>query len=205
MRPLRSYRRLVETAHVMESPVGAADETLARVATCLRETGIAFAVAGGFAVLAHGYERFTNDVDLLVGASDLPTAVRVLRAAGFRGGRTPLGARLHDARTGVRIDLLGTAFQGDERALRRSRRTGACLPVIPADHLVLMKLESGRSQDDSDVVGLLKAGVDAASVARYLRRTWPELPPRFRKLAAQARAERMARPRRRAPGSPRRV
>src|SRR5207247_5840064 len=73
---------------------------------------------------------------------------------------------------------------------------GGFLPVIPVGHLILMKLESGRSKDDADVVELLKAGASPAAVARYLRRTWPELLPRFRRLTAQARTERSPRPRR---------
>jgi len=91
---------------------------------------------------------------------------------------------------------VGTGFEGDERALARSLRERRLLPVIPVGHLILMKLESGRSKDDADVVELLKAGASPAAVARYLRRTWPELLPRFRRLTAQARTERTPRPRR---------
>ena len=58
-----------------------------------------------------------------------------------------------------------------------------------------MKLEAGRSQDDADVVALLKAGASSANVGRYLGRTWPELLPRFRRLVAQARRERVPSPR----------
>ena len=82
-------------------------------------SGLTTAVAGGFAVIEHGYERFTKDVDLLVYAGDLLRAIEVLRPAGLRGGRTPIGARLRDEQTNVGIDLLGTAFEGDERALAR--------------------------------------------------------------------------------------
>jgi hypothetical protein len=117
--------------------------------------------------------------------------MRALRAAGFIGARTPVGARLRDEATRVDVDLLGTAFAGDERALARAGRGRRRLAVIPVEHLVLMKLESGRSKDDADVVELLKAGTSSANVGRYLRRTWPELLPRFRRLVAQARAERV--------------
>ena len=89
---LRSYRELLQAAWVREVPVGPVDETLTRVGRILREAGIHFAVAGGFAVIEHGYERFTKDVDLLVHAGDLSRAMKALRAAGFRGGRTPIGA-----------------------------------------------------------------------------------------------------------------
>ena len=154
---LRTYRQLLQAAWVREVPVGPVDETLARVGRVLREAEIPFAIAAGFAVIEHGYERFTKDVDLLV----------------------------------------GTAFDGDERALASSSRARRLLPVIPLEHLVLMKLETGRSKDDADVVELLKAGTSAATVERYLRGTWPELLPRFRQLAARARSERTARRRRR--------
>jgi len=194
---LRTYRQLLQAAWVREVPIGPVDETLARAARILRESGIAFAVAGGFAVIEHGYERFTKDVDLLVRAGDLSRAIEALRAGGFHGRRTPIGAKLRDVRTRVDVDLVATAFDGDERALARSRRARSPLPVIPVAHLILMKLEAGRSQDDADVVALLKAGASRANAARYLRRTWPELVPRFERLAERARAERVSRPRRR--------
>jgi len=193
---LRTYRELLQAAWVREVPVGPVDETLARVGRVLREADVPFAVAGGFAVIEHGYERFTKDVDLLVYAADLLRAMKALRAAGLRGGRTPIGAKMRDEGTGVEVDLLGTAFEGDERALARSVRARGLLPVIPVVHLILMKLETGRLQDEADIVELLKAGASPVAVGRYLRRTWPELVPRFQKLAARSRAERTPRPRR---------
>src|SRR5881628_1027841 len=102
---LRRYRELLQAAWVREAHVGPVDETLARVGRVLRDADIPFAVSGGFAVIEHGYERFTRDVDLLVYARDLPRAVNALRARGFRGGRTPIGARLRDDRTAVDVDL----------------------------------------------------------------------------------------------------
>src|SRR5262245_7463765 len=202
---LRNYRHLLQAAWVREVPVGPVDETLARVGCILRDAKVPFAVIGGFAVIEHGYERFTKDVDVLVYAADLPRAIAVLEAAGLTSGGTSIGAKLRDPQTGVDVDVLGTAFEAEERALARSARTRTALPVIPVAHLILMKLESGRSKDDADVVELLKAGTSPGSVARYLRRAWPKLLPRFRQLAARARAERTLRPRRgpRPPGRPR--
>jgi hypothetical protein len=193
---LRTYRELLQAAWVREVPVGPVDEVLARVARILRDAKVPFAVAGGFAVIEHGYERFTKDVDLLVRADDLIRAMDTLRAAGFRGQRTPIGARMRDERTAVIVDLVGTAFDADERALARSRRARQRLPVIPMEHLILMKLEAGRSQDDADIIALLKRGASSARIGRYLQRMWPKLLPRFRRLAAQARAESRRKPRR---------
>src|SRR5437588_415219 len=81
-----------------------ANETLARVGRVLRDAEIPFAVVGGFAVIDHGYRRFTTDVDVLVHVGDLRRAMEVLRAAGFPGARTPLGAKLHDEENGVEVD-----------------------------------------------------------------------------------------------------
>jgi len=192
---LRNYRHLLQAAWVREVPVGPVDEGLERVDRLLRDSGISFAIAGGFAVIEHGYERFTKDVDLLVLASDLPRAMQVLRENGFIGNRTPIGARMREERTGVQVDLLKTAFKGDEQAIVRAGRGRRRLGVIPVEHLVLMKLESGRIQDEADIVAVLKAGASSVKVARYLRETWPELLPRFKPLAARARAERIPTPR----------
>jgi len=186
---LRTYRELLQAAWVREVPVGPVDEMLALVGRVLRDARIPFAIIGGFAVIEHGYERFTKDVDVLVYAADLERAVTALRAAGLAGRRTPIGAKLRDERTGVDVDLLGTAFDAEETALARSTRKRTPLPVIPVAHLILMKLECGRSQDEADIVELLKAGASPTSVARYLRRVWPKLLPHFRALAARARAE----------------
>ena len=191
---LRTYRELLQAAWVREVPVGPVDETLERVDRILREAGITFAVAGGFAVIEHGYERFTKDVDLLVLTSDLLRAMDVLRDADFSGHRTPLGARMRDECTGVQVDLLGTAFDGDERAIRQAGKPRR-LTVIPVEHLVLMKLEAGRMKDEADIVELLKAGASPMKISRYLRTTWPELLPRFKQLVARARAERIPTPR----------
>src|SRR5436309_13175465 len=96
---LRTYRQLLQAAWVREVPVGPVDETLARVGSILREAGIPFAVAGGFAVIDHGYERFTKDVDLPVYAGDLPRAIEGLRVAGLLGVQQPVRARTLDWRT----------------------------------------------------------------------------------------------------------
>ena len=69
---LRSYRELLQAAWVREVPVGPVDGTLARVGRILGAAKIPFAVIGGFAVIEHGYERFTKDVDVLVYAARIP-------------------------------------------------------------------------------------------------------------------------------------
>jgi hypothetical protein len=41
-------------------------EDLKNVARCLRQAGVAYALLGGYAIAAHGFGRFTEDIDILV-------------------------------------------------------------------------------------------------------------------------------------------
>ena len=41
-------------------------QTLRSIAAKLEQLGIPYAVAGGMALVAHGYDRTTTDVDILV-------------------------------------------------------------------------------------------------------------------------------------------
>jgi predicted nucleotidyltransferase len=52
---------------------------LARIARALNDAGARYVLIGGFAVIAHGGDRFTKDIDLLV--DDSPENVARLRQA----------------------------------------------------------------------------------------------------------------------------
>src|SRR5258706_13920345 len=58
-------------------------ESLRKIAAKLEELKIAYAVAGGMALVAHGYERTTVDVDVLVSAEGLAAAHRALEGLGY--------------------------------------------------------------------------------------------------------------------------
>jgi hypothetical protein len=72
---------LVDRGHLLTDLVCEVDDflmgeskvqaTLTRIARCLDELGIDFALAGGLAVGVRGYVRVTVDVDLLVTADGL--------------------------------------------------------------------------------------------------------------------------------------
>ena len=91
-------------------PVHAA---LRKITRRLTDLGIPHAVAGGMALVAHGYDRTTVDVDLLVTPEGLKRAHEELSGRGyvppFEGSR-----QLRDAEHGVRIEFLVTGgFPGD--------------------------------------------------------------------------------------------
>ncbi len=83
----------------------AVHQTLRRITRRLEELGVPYAVAGGMALFLHGFRRFTEDVDILVGKDGLRLIHERLEGRGyvapFSGSKN-----LRDADTGVRIEFL---------------------------------------------------------------------------------------------------
>src|SRR4029078_12413501 len=63
--------------------------SLKRVASVLKQEQVPFALAGGFAVYAHGGTSSAHDVDFLIKEEDAAPALEVLAAAGLRPERPP--------------------------------------------------------------------------------------------------------------------
>jgi hypothetical protein len=150
--------------------------TLREIAQRLREMEVPYAIAGGMALFAHGFRRFTEDVDILVTREGLDEVHRRLEGVGY----VPLfaGSRaLRDAESGVRIEFLVTgeypgdgkpkpvAFPAPEAA--SIEKDGVRWLSLPS--LVEMKLASGMTSP-----GRLIDLADVQQLIRILR-----LPPDF--------------------------
>src|SRR6266568_81601 len=61
----------------------ALQDTLRRITSRLDQLGVPYAVAGGLALFAHGFRRFTEDVDLLVTAEGLARIHKELEGLGY--------------------------------------------------------------------------------------------------------------------------
>ena len=88
-------------------------QTMRRLTARLRELGIPHAVVGGMAMFAHGFRRFTEDVDLVVTRESMDRIKSELEGLGYV---SPAGTstKLRDTQTGVRIEFLITGgFPGD--------------------------------------------------------------------------------------------
>ena len=88
-------------------------KTLKRITEKLDELQIPYAVVGGMALVAHGYNRTTIDVDLLVTADSLKAIHQALDGLGylppFAGSK-----QLRDTTTNVRVEfLVAGQFPGD--------------------------------------------------------------------------------------------
>jgi hypothetical protein len=133
--------------------------------------GVGYAVCGGLALAVHGYPRATMDIDLLVRAEEIASAMAVAKLAGFDipakkmtfGLRTGTPREIQrvsklDPETGalLALDLIvvnaeleqvwatRTTLQADERRMT----------VVSREGLATMKRIAGRPQDLVDLAKL---------------------------------------------------
>ena len=125
----------------------------------LQALTVPYVVIGGHAVTFHGRPRMTDDVDVLVSPQDAQTAmtqlglrqVSPLRTGGY-SGTTP---------GGMRIDVVAPDQRWVTPAIAQAVQTSYG-PMVGAPFLVITKLWDSRgSQDETDVLGVLKRMTDA--------------------------------------------
>lgn len=143
----------------------------------LRAANIRHVVIGGLAVGANGYPRATRDVDFLVGREAFVV---------HDGGVVTLHPAAPFQVNGVAVDLL--APQDDEAFLETALATPPG-SFIEAPPLVYLKLKSPRSKDRTDIIELVKGGIDVIACRAYLEAHAPRFLARFEELAARAEAE----------------
>ena len=92
---------------------GKVQETLRRITKTLDELNIPYAIVGGMALFAHGFRRYTEDVDILVTPEGLK---RIHQELEGRGYVPPFekSKHLRDTETRVKIEFLTTGgYPGD--------------------------------------------------------------------------------------------
>lgn len=148
------------------SPQHKAAEEIAQRLTAL---GVDYAVVGAMALFAHGYERFTSDVDVLLSREGLATFKAASLGRGylevFEGSK---GVR--DTVNNVKVDFLLTGdFPGDgvPKSVafpnpRDASEDRGRFRVVTLSKLIELKLASGisrgvlRMKDIADIVELIK-------------------------------------------------
>lgn len=89
-------------------------ESLHRFALNLDAAGIPYAVIGGLALIAHGFERYTSDVDVLLTPAALEAFRRELLGRGYATAFTGAKKSFRDTWSNVRIDVITTGeYPGD--------------------------------------------------------------------------------------------
>lgn len=149
----------------------AVEETLARVARRLQEEGIDYALIGGMALVAHGFVRFTNDVDLLTTPEGLARIHERLVGRGYRPVFEGARKKLRDTQTGIEVELITSGeYPGDgkPKAVRFPDPKDVAVDrdgirVISLPKLIELKLAAGlsaehrRLRDLADVQDLIIA------------------------------------------------
>ncbi|MFT3789082.1 MAG: nucleotidyltransferase family protein [Tepidisphaeraceae bacterium] len=174
----------------------AVQESLVRIAKKLDELGIPYAICGGMSLVAHGYNRTTIDVDILVSAESLKRIHKSLDGLGyvppFAGSK-----HLRDTATNVRIEFLvsgGYPGDGKPKPVQFPLPEAASVEIngiryLSLPRLIELKLASGmtapgRLKDFADIQELVKvlqlSDEIAVELSEYVR-------PTFLKLAKEAR------------------
>lgn len=143
--------------------------SLRKIAAQLEELGIPYAVADGMALVAHGYERTTVDVDVLLSPEGLAAVHRHLDGLGYLPPFSH-SKHLRDTETGVRIEFLVAGhFPGDgkPKPVAFPDPAGAAttidgirflkLPVLIELKLASGMTNAGRLKDLADVQELVRA------------------------------------------------
>jgi hypothetical protein len=119
-------------------------------------TGIKWAVVGGVATRAYMPERATLDIDILINPSDDKKARQKLKKAKFVFVQElSVGGSTWKMPDGTMIDIISFLVDWFSEAFEELQTDPQGLPVLSLPYLVLMKLQSGRTQDLADITRML--------------------------------------------------
>jgi hypothetical protein len=153
-------------------------EALKRVAVALKETGIPFALAGGYAVWARGGPEPDHDVDFLVSPNDADKVADLLAGKDLEVQQPPEDWLFKVYTDGAMVDVLHRAAgaQSAERALEAATELQVLsvrMPVLAATDLVVHKLAvlDERYCDLAQVLPTLRALREQVDWDRVRRQT----------------------------------
>ncbi|MEO8845079.1 MAG: DUF6036 family nucleotidyltransferase [Kofleriaceae bacterium] len=142
-------------------------------------------VIGGLAIIARGFERTTNDVDVTFSGADVSIETllgelhsvgiepRISDAAEFAAANQVLLVRHTASRVDLDVSRAWLSFELE--AIARAEVTkiaGVSLPVARAEDLVIYKMIPWRPRDQQDVERMLLlhgATIDLSRVRRHVR------------------------------------
>jgi hypothetical protein len=166
----RLLRRLVAPIQLFQNFRGQNEcNALAQLAVDLQEYGIDYMVIGAVALLARGYPRFTEDINVVLTPRGLDFFYRELIGRGYAAAFPGARKRLRSTDDGVTIEVMTTGeYPGDgqpkpvsmpEPTTASTNIDGIC--VVKFAKLIKLKLASGmtaphRLKDLADVQELIK-------------------------------------------------
>jgi len=142
---------------------------LAQLSSDLKRQDIDYMVIGAVALLAYGYPRFTEDIDLVMTPEGLGVFHRNLIGVGYRPAFQGARKKLRSTRDGVSIEVLTSGeYPGDGKPKPVSFPVPADsstdidgVRIVTLEKLIELKLASGmtapdRLKDLADVQELIK-------------------------------------------------
>src|ERR1043165_6685973 len=148
---------------------GTLNKTLSRLSNDLKEHDIDYAVIGAVALLAHGYPRFTEDIDLVMTADGLKKFHEELVGLGYVPAFPGARKRIRSTVDGVTIGVMTTGeYPGDgkPKPVSMPEPDKASTEIdgirfVTLEKLIELKLASGisapdRLKDLADVQELIK-------------------------------------------------
>ena len=160
---------------------GSLNNALAQLCEDLERHRIDYMVIGAVALMAHGYPRFTEDIDLVLTREGLDVFHRELVGLGYLPAFEGARKRLRATRGGVPVEvILAGEYPGDGRPKPVSFPDPASasvevdgVRVVTLEKLVELKLASGmtapdRLKDLADVQELIKVRGLGAGFAERL-------------------------------------
>jgi hypothetical protein len=148
---------------------GELNKTVAQLGSDLDRYGIEYMVIGAVALTAHGYPRFTTDVDIVLTQEGLETFHRELVGLGYRPAFEGAKKKLRSTRNAVAIEVITAGeYPGDGKpkpVVFPDPSTASIeingVNVVTLEKLVELKLASGmtasdRLKDLADVQELIK-------------------------------------------------
>jgi hypothetical protein len=171
---------------------GSLHGALAQLSSDLKRHGIDYMVIGAVALMAYGYPRFTEDIDLVMTPEGLEAFHRELIGLGYVPAFSGAKKRLRSTREGVSIEVIMTGeYPGDGRPKPVSFPVPSeastdidGVQIVTLEKLVELKLASGmtapdRLKDLADVQELIKArsltSDFAAALNPYVRERYLQL------------------------------
>jgi hypothetical protein len=169
LQPKTSVIDVYEEARRYFMGEGTLNKTLARLSNDLEERGIDYMVIGAVALLAHGYPRFTEDIDLVMTAEGVQKFHEELVGFGYAPEFSGARKRLRSTTDNVSIEVMTTGeFPGDGKPKPVSMPEPAeasteidGIKFVTLEKLIELKLASGisapdRLKDLADVQELIK-------------------------------------------------
>jgi len=157
------------------------EETLIHLDDFFQEQKVGYAVIGGIAVILHGLQRTTQDVDVTIAAEVeqlKPIAEKILQK--FKPKKqNPVEffqryfvLPVIDTTTDVGIDISAGLGGFDKHVLRRSVKqsfAGRMIPCCSIEDLIIYKITANRNRDISDVEFFFKLHRDELDTKYLLK------------------------------------